>query len=375
MKFTSLTQIKINSLLKDLIQIPTENPPGLTKEIIDFLISEVLTEDQGFENNIIAHNKNGHTLHNLVSKIGSGDKKIIMSGHFDVVPVGDLDNWTVDPFSGKIIGKYMYGRGSADMKSGLVALLTTMKSLSQVPKFLNKCTLIFAGTSDEESGMTGAQKLQKMGIMDEASLLIIAEPTKLKIGVAEKGLLWLSVILKGKSAHGSIPHEGVNAIEKAMRFLPKVKTCIEKNQNPILGKSTVNIGTIKGGTSINIVADRVLIELDYRLIPEDNSDDVIAKLREIDEGCEIKIIKTLPSLESNIEHPFIKNLKTVAKTEFVGLPYATDAAELLKYGNKIPFVIFGPGDPVHIHKNDERVNLEDIFTASKILIDTILMTY
>ena len=375
MEYTSLSQIKINSFLKDLIQIPTENPPGFTKEIVDFLTSEVLTEDQGFENKVIAHNKNGITLHNLVSKIGIGNTKIILSGHFDVVPVGNLDDWNVDPFSGKIIGKYMYGRGSADMKSGLVALLTTMKVLSHVPKFLEKCTLIFAGTSDEESGMTGAQKLYKMGIMNDASILIVAEPTKLKIGVAEKGLLWLSVTFKGRSAHGSMPHEGVNAIEKAMRFLPKIKDNIEKNQNPILGKSTVNIGTIKGGTIINIVADKTTVELDYRLIPEDNSDMLIQKLKEIDEDCDVKIIKTLPALESNIEHPFIKNLKNVAKTEFIGLSYATDAAELIKYGNKIPFVIFGPGDPVHIHKNDERVNIEDVFTATKILIDTLLMTY
>ena len=172
-----------------------------------------------------------------------------------------------------------------------------------------------------------------------------------------------------------MPHEGVNAIEKAMRFLPKIKDNIEKNQNPILGKSTVNIGTIKGGTIINIVADKTTVELDYRLIPEDNSDMLIQKLKEIDEDCDVKIIKTLPALESNIEHPFIKNLKNVAKTEFIGLSYATDAAELIKYGNKIPFVIFGPGDPVHIHKNDERVNIEDVFTATKILIDTLLMTY
>ena len=65
----------------------------------------------------------------------------------------------------------------------------------------------------------------------------------------------------------------------------------------------------------------------------------------------------------------------MAKTDFVGLPYATDAAELIKHGTKVPFVIFGPGDPVHIHKNDERVNFEDVFIASKTLIDTLLMTY
>jgi succinyl-diaminopimelate desuccinylase len=375
MKFTSFSQKRIISLLKHLIQIPTENPPGFTKEIIDYLTSEVLTEEQGFENNVIAYKKNGNTLHNLVSKIGNGETKIIFSGHFDVVPVGNLDDWTVDPFSGKVIENFVYGRGSADMKSGIVALLTAIKSLSQVPSFLDNCTLIFAGTSDEELGMTGAQKLHQMGIMNDASLLIVAEPTKLKIGVAEKGLLWLSATFKGKSAHGSMPHKGVNAIEKAMRFLPNIKECIGKNYNPILGNSTVNIGTIRGGTSINIVADKVTIELDFRLVPEDNSDIIIANLKEIDKECIIKSIKALPALESNIGHKFIKNLKNVAKTEFVGLPYATDAAELIKEGTKIPFVIFGPGNPAYIHKNDERVNIEDVFTATEILRDSIYMTY
>ena len=122
----------INSLRR-LVQIPSENPPGLTKDIIDFIISNILTEETGFRNEVISHVKNGVKLHNLVSKIGEGDSEIVFLGHFDVVPSGIHSSWTFPPFSAEINDGYLYGRGSADMKGGLVSLLYTMKNISKIP--------------------------------------------------------------------------------------------------------------------------------------------------------------------------------------------------------------------------------------------------
>ncbi|MFW9951309.1 MAG: succinyl-diaminopimelate desuccinylase, partial [Candidatus Thorarchaeota archaeon] len=89
----------LEQILKDLVQIPTENPPGRTDQIIDYLISDVFRESEGFHNEIMSYIKNSVELKNLITKIGTGQKKIVLSGHLDVVPAGEDSQWTYPPFS------------------------------------------------------------------------------------------------------------------------------------------------------------------------------------------------------------------------------------------------------------------------------------
>ncbi|MHA1105541.1 MAG: M20 family metallopeptidase [Promethearchaeota archaeon] len=367
----------INSLRR-LVQFPSENPPGLTEDIVNFIISDILTEETGFRNEVITHVKNGVKLHNLVSKIGDGDTKIVFSGHFDVVPSGTHSSWTFPPFSAEIKDDYLHGRGSADMKGGLVSLLYTMKNISKIPDLLNKCTFIFAGTADEEDGMTGALELKKRGITRNASFMVVAEPTNMKIGIAEKGLLWVALRIKGKPAHGSMPHEGINAIECALEILPQIHGSIVPLENSILGKSTVNIGRIQGGSVINMVPELVKLELDFRLVPEEEPKKVIQKLKQINvEPCalELELLKDLPALQTNFNHPLIENLSKLTNTELIGLTYATDAANLVDPKNPIPFIIFGPGDSKFIHAYNERVKIKDVCNATNFLTQALISTY
>ncbi|MHA1191180.1 MAG: M20 family metallopeptidase [Promethearchaeota archaeon] len=367
----------INSLRR-LVQIPSENPPGSTEDIANFIISDILTEEVGFRNEIITHVKNGVKLHNLVSKIGDGDTKIVFSGHFDVVPSGTYSSWTFPPFSAEIKDDYIYGRGSADMKGGLVSLLYTMKNISKIPDLLDNCTFIFAGTADEEAGMTGSLELKKRGITRNASFMIVAEPTNMKIGIAEKGLLWVALRIKGKPAHSSIPHEGINAIECALEILPQIHRSIIPLENNILGKSTVNIGKIQGGSVINMVPEIVELELDFRLVPEEDPEKVIQKLKQINvEPCALELVhlKDLPALQTDFNHPLVKKLLKLANTELIGLPYATDAANLVDPKHPIPFIIFGPGNPKFIHAYNERVKIKDVCNATDFLTRALISTY
>ena len=365
-------------ILKKLIQTPTENPPGKTEEVVNFLINEVFRKDEGFHNEIITHIKNGTELHNLVTKIGSGKKKIILSGHFDVVPVGDQTKWKYSPFSAKIENGKVFGRGSADMKGGITALIGVMKILNSNPYFLENHELIFLGTADEEAGMTGSELLSKKDFINNADLIIIAEPTNLNIGIAEKGILWATLRVIGKSAHGSMPQEGYNAIEGLLKIIPKIKNCLENKSNKILGRSTINIGTIHGGTKINIVPDYAELEIDFRLIPEQKHEKVINNLREIEldpYSIDVEITNLLPSLLTDINHPFIQNLKNITNSENIGLSYATDACKYINPTNFIPFVIFGPGDPNNVHKPNEWVLLEHVFQTTEFLTEALIKTY
>ena len=378
MKLSNSLKENLINILKKLIQIPTENPPGKTKEIINFLITEVFKEEDGFHNEIITHMKGNIELHNLITRIGTGNKKIVLSGHFDVVPIGDPSKWVYPPFSAKIVDGKLYGRGSADMKGGITSLIGVLLFLSTNTNFTEKNELIFLGTADEETDMSGSFTLSKSGYIDDANLLIVAEPTDLNIGIAEKGLLWAILKIYGKSAHGSMPSEGINAIEGALEIIPQLYGCVEDKINTILGKPTLNIGKIKGGTKINVVPDYAQLEADFRIIPEQRHENVINKINSIkSEYCkiEVDIVKNSPALQTDLNHLFIQNLKKVTNSEYIGLSYATDAVNYVSSNKSIPFVIFGPGNPTIIHKENECVSLKQVFQASELLIKALLETF
>ena len=263
------------------------------------------------------------------------------------------------------------------MKGGLTSLIGVLKILRTNKEFLKEYELVFVGTADEEDGMSGALALNKKGIMNNASLLIIAEPTDLNIGIAEKGLLWVTLKVNGKAAHGSTPEEGINAIEGGLNIIPQLHTCLLNIKNPILGHSTLNIGKIKGGTKINIVPDYTELEIDFRLIPEQNPEYVIDKLRKLHcDPCDIdiEITNNLPALQTDVNHNFIKNLKRISNRELIGLSYATDAARLINSDNPVPFVIFGPGNPQNVHTINESITYDQVFLVTKFLTKTLLET-
>lgn len=378
MSISNSLKNKLKNILIQLVQLPSENPPGKTESIVNYLTSKVFKEKEGFQNEVITNVKNDVKLHNIITRLGTGKNKIVLSGHLDVVPVGDVVNWKYPPFSAKLIKDRIHGRGSADMKGGLTSLIGVLKTLSKNKTFLEENELIFLGTADEEAGMSGSQTLEKRGIMNNVNLLIIAEPTNLNIGIAEKGLLWATLKIIGKSAHGSTPEEGINAIEAALNILPQLHKCLDNKKNQILGYSTLNVGKIQGGTKINIVPDYVELEVDFRLIPEQSHSLVINKLKEINpEPCEVdvRITNNLPALKTDPNHPFIKNLQKISQSEIIGLPYATDAAKLVTPTNPIPFVIYGPGNPNDVHKLNESISIEQVYRVTDCLNEALLKTY
>ncbi len=373
-----MSEEELISILRDLVQFNTENPPGKTEEIVNYLTNKVFREELGFRNEIISYYKGENQLHDLITKIGIGEKKIILCGHFDVVPSGDPSQWKYHPFSAQEDNGFLYGRGSADMKGGIVMCIAIMNQLIKNQKFLEKYTIIFAGTADEEAGMTGSSQLMKMGIVKDATLLIVAEPTNLNIGIAEKGVLWLKATLKGKAAHGSMPEKGINSIECAATLISLIKECFDDVTNPILGKSTLNIGKIHGGNAINVVPESTSLFLDFRLVPEQDPQKLLDKIRNmLTDPCqlEVEILDRLFAKQSNPDELIIVNLQKEIGTTIIGLSYATDAAKLVTKEDPIPFIIFGPGNPEEIHKFNERVNINHIFKAARALTAALIKTY
>ncbi|MCK5345436.1 MAG: M20 family metallopeptidase, partial [Candidatus Heimdallarchaeota archaeon] len=317
---------------------------------------------------------------NIILKIGKADRSILICGHLDTVPLGDIRNWDYDPLGAESIGGYIYGRGSADMKGGVAAILGSLKTLKhRLQEKDLKYNIIFLGTSDEEVGLGGAIASLKLGILKSCDFLIIPEPTGNKVGIAEKGVLWLSVNSKGVSAHGSTPLKGVNAIEEMVKLFPYLHEIIPKDQNDILGKSTLNIGVFKGGKSANVVPEEAVIHCDYRLVPPHQPSEFVLTIekeinkfaRESPAKFTYEVKQTMSAIQTSIQNPFVK--KFIAKVNdhsVIGLDYGTDGAVLVENSPKeLPFVIFGPGNPKRIHVANERVKTIDVEAVEEIFTE------
>ncbi|NHJ32419.1 MAG: M20 family metallopeptidase [Asgard group archaeon] len=386
MKIESIVELVdeklIKRLTKDLVAFDSQNPPGSTIEITNYLQKE--SKSLGFNSKI--YTMNDHRS-NIVITYGKGEKDIVLSGHLDTVPIGDESQWKYPPLQVTEKDGKLFGRGTVDMKGGVASLIAVMDAICRSDIELDY-RLVFAGTADEEVGMNGAFHLKEKGVMDKAECLIITEATDLKVGIAEKGPYWIRMNVKGKAAHGSMPEEGKNAIEGVCVGIKALKEVIPPTQHNLLGQTTLNVGMINGGVKINVVPDECYIDCDFRLIPEINKDEFDLSVAELmkklsnEQECQYShdILHTIPAIGTNQDELIIKGLlkwsKQIANPPEnpIGLTYGTDAAALIP-PDDIPFAIIGGGSPSVLHQANEYVHLSDLIDASKIIIGGILEAY
>ncbi|NHK30447.1 MAG: M20 family metallopeptidase [Asgard group archaeon] len=369
----------IKEITKNLVEMDSQNPPGKCSHIVKYLID--IGKELGFQTKIYEIDKDRQ---NVVLTYGEGSRDIVLSGHLDTVPIGDESKWKYPPLEMTDVNDKLFGRGTVDMKGGVASLIAVMDAISRSEIELDH-RIVFAGTADEEVGMHGAFHLKEKGLMENAECLIITEATNLKVGIAEKGPIWIRVNINGKAAHGSVPEEGVNAIYGACVTLNELKNNLPIEQNELLGNTTLNVGIIQGGSKINIVPDFCFFDCDYRLIPEVNQKIFLNSITELLDSINSKnafnanyeLNHEIPAIGTNQEEPIVKSMLkwaekiTGQKTNPVGLTYATDAAALIP-PQKTPFIILGGGSPSVLHKTNEYVYLSDLVKAAKIITGGIL---
>lgn len=258
-----INKSQVVTLLQEMIRIDTVNPPGNEKELAEYL--KIKLESFNIESDTIDL---GNNRSNVIGRIkGSGKKKaLLFNGHLDTVPPGDIE-WKYDPFSGEIADGKIYGRGSADMKGGLAAMIMSAGAVKKANVSL-KGDLIIAGTAGEEVDSIGAYHFLESKGLRNIGAIVIGEPTSCKIKTAEKGAFWIEITTYGKTSHGAFPEKGVNAIvhmNLLLNELLKYKFNYEENQ--LLGAPTLNISTISGGVKTNVVPDKCTITIDIRTVP------------------------------------------------------------------------------------------------------------
>ncbi len=360
-----------------LVQIPTENPPGNEKAAAQFLKPHLAK--MAFKAKTVLSPKGRW---NIVAerRWGKGGRTLIFNGHLDVVPAGDPSRWKYPPFGGRLSRGRIYGRGASDMKSGIASFIHAVSIVDRSKSRPDQGAVVLHLVSDEEShGHHGTGFLTQLGgIRGDAAL--VGEPTDLQPVVAQKGALWLRITAFGKSAHGSRPHLGVNAVEKMMKLMERLYSIPLENEHPLLGKPTLGVGTIRGGTKINVVPDRCEIEVDRRMLPGEKKEEVLGQIKETLDSLHSQD----PSFQYRMEEiDFAEPSEIDPEEELVrivvdAVQQATGRKPALRafsgftdsrfYINHchIPTLIFGPGGMEQSHTTDESVEVDALVQAARV---------
>jgi succinyl-diaminopimelate desuccinylase len=374
-----LSFVKEADLVKfcqEIIRIKSVNPPGNELQAAEYVAS--VLKRIGLEVEVIKHST---TRASLLARLKSSRKKpaLLYNGHLDTVPVGS-EKWVHDPFEGAVSEDKIWGRGAADMKGGMVALMGAAKALveARIPLQGN---LIIAATAGEEVDSLGATAIAARPDLGPVQAVVIPEPSYNNIYVAEKGALWLQLTTQGKTAHGSMPEVGRNAILMMMTLINELgKTSFPYKEHPLLGGLTLSVNTITGGVKTNVVPDQCVVTVDMRTVPgQDHGailkqvEDLIADLsrRIPDFKAFVKVTNDRPPVETSPDEPVVRTFADIVaevageRPVPKGVCYYTDAVAFVPVLNA-PMIICGPGDAKLAHQPDEYVEISKLVQAAKI---------
>ena len=318
---------------------------------------------------------------NAVARVKGGDgEALLFAAHIDVVPPGDVV-WEHPPFDAVEADGKIHGRGTADMKAGVAA---TAAAIVDIVKSGAKLSgdIIFAATAGEETDSCGIKRFmaQNADSLPPLAGVLIPEPTGFDIVTAHRGILWLEITTKGKTAHGSMPHLGINAVMQMSALLERLRNYeVPCEPHPIFGKCSFSVNGIAGGQAPNVVPDSCTIKIDIRTVPDQNHQDVLddferifkeIKVEHSDFEATVKIARSCGGIATDNDSQFVKTLckaTEISETQSVG--YTTDAPNMLALN--VPIAIFGPGKCELCHKPNEYVDITDVEKGRDYLIKVI----
>ncbi|MFW9927187.1 MAG: M20 family metallopeptidase [Candidatus Thorarchaeota archaeon] len=364
---------RVLSLLKELISTNSENPPGHEADVANVLREHM--EAHGISCTSVGPNKRP----NLIFSSHDGENgDLVLHGHMDTVPIGKRENWSHDPFTSDILNGRLYGRGACDMKGPVAALAETLILYTEAR---HENPLVMLATSDEESGCSGAEEVAASGLLDGIKYGVCAEPTSLGILVGEKGLFWSKIVSTGKSAHGSRPEEGVNAIEACIDAIRIVTSePYPYTEDELLGNPTMNIGVIQGGIKVNVVPDTCEARLDMRVVKGQDPESLLKAMNRrletagLSDRVLVEYIHGKPAVLTPIDSEIVGIARDVV-SKISGVEpilstatYGTDCSVLQpKVG--ILHVICGPGSIEQAHQPDEYIRLDELYQSVDVYME------
>ena len=325
---------------------------------------------------------------------GSG-KSLLLEGHTDVVTEGNPAEWTHPPFGADLADGRIYGRGAADMKSGLAAAMVAATAVKRSGTLLSG-RLVVGALVDEEGDMIGVKHLCTTPIGRELDAAIICEPEQNELCLEQRGVVWARVAIRGRMAHGAMPEAGVNpitALGALLQEVPALKRRLRKlcRKSPHLRPPTVTPtivrAPVQGVEQSNVIPSGARLLLDVRLTP---GPDEAAVTREIDTACRQAMARCPGStfewapvngfrLATRVERsePLVRAMvagvrrATGRRAVFGGVPGSTDGT-ILRMQLGIPIVTCGPGHRLIPHQADEFVEVAELVDAAKIYVASAL---
>jgi len=382
--------------LQQLVQVPTDTPPGNNAPHAERTAE--LLKDFGLDaekHAVPAQDVKDYGLESITNlivrrKYGNDGRTVALNAHGDVVPPGE--GWTHDPYGGEIADGSLYGRAAAVSKSDFASFTFALRALEAVAK-PTKGSVELHFTYDEEfGGILGPGWLLDKGLTKPD--LMIAAGFSYEVVTAHNGCLQMEVTVHGKMAHAAVPATGIDALQGAVKILnalyaqntlyQQVTSKVEGITHPYL-----NVGRIEGGTNTNVVPGKVVFKLDRRMIPEENPVEVEAAIRKViaDAAAEstgitvdikrLLLANSMKPLAGN--KPLVDAIQKHGQDVFgepikaMGTPLYTDVRLYVEAG--IPGVIYGAGPRTvlesHAKRSDERVVLEDLRRATKVIARTL----
>jgi len=391
-----------------LIRTPSENPDGDCTQVAGVIAdhlrdvgvsSELLDAGQG-RVSVLAHR----------GESAEGERHLVFAGHHDVVPVGDTSRWSFPPFAGDVVDGWLRGRGASDMKAGLAGLIHVFGLIHRLNVPLAGRISLLSVPDEETGGRLGADWALDQGVLAGATGGVIAEPAeRTHPTIGQKGSNWFRLTIQGRPGHGSLqPLHGTSAnllgarailaLQRLWEMTPDQpaelrqlvadsKTYAEEREGygpgigDVFDHVTINVGTIHGGTSTNVVADTCVIEFDTRVPIGLSRGQVLARVREIldEEGIPAEIEPLGFTSEPNWTAPtdpvvetLVGALRDLADPDAQGvLQWASSDARTFR-SHGIPVLQYGPADLHTIHGFDERARADDVVLAAKVYALTAL---
>lgn len=366
------------SYLRKLIAIPSAYPPGDTSAIATFLDDTL--SGMGY---VAGRHGCVAGLDSVVASLGSGSPKLVFNAHVDTVDPGDRSLWSRPPYEATIEGDLVYGLGAANCKGSAAAQLWLAGEIARRGGPA-RGSVTFTFVADEESlGPNGMRYLRKQGVVTP-DMLLLGAPTDNTLIVAERGVLWVAIVTRGKPAHAGQPEDGDNAISRMLRVLSHFEKEMIKR---LAGReaegmrSTLNIGRLNGGRNTNVVPSVCVAHIDRRLLPFETVGQayaeivsVVESVNEPDDTVFVRQLRGTNGFDAGKGGLLVAALTqsiysvTAATARFSTAIGVSDGRYFADDG--IEIVNFGPGVGSEGHSVDESISLCSLTDCAHILDDT-----
>jgi succinyl-diaminopimelate desuccinylase len=383
-------------LTRDLVRIPSvvrAGQPDATEAAVAAHVERWMRE-QGFHVEVHEVAPGRPNVFGAIGDTSSGPT-LMLEGHTDVVTEGDASLWSRPPFGGELVDGRIYGRGSADMKSGLAAAMAAVAAIKRSGVSLGG-RLVVGALVDEEGDMIGAKHLCTTPLGRALTAAIICEPEQNELCLEQRGVVWARVTVRGRMAHGAMPEAGVNpitALGALLREAPALERRLRKlcKRSPYLRPPTVTptvvLAPVQGGPQSNVIPSMAQATLDVRLTPGPDAETIG---KEIDLACQ-RAMDACPgatvewhavngyrmATRVEREEPLVKAMMkgvrqaTGRAPTFGGVPGSTDGT-ILRTTLGIPIVTCGPGHRLIPHQVDEYVEVSELVDAARIYVASAL---